>query len=70
MEISNKYYDADVNLMTTTGTWKDCMPRQELECVDGLVLAFDPREVTVLRHLNDLRLTCCSDHKLVAEKFV
>ncbi|XP_062517160.1 alpha- and gamma-adaptin-binding protein p34-like [Corticium candelabrum] len=62
-KISNKYYDADVNLMTTTGTWKDCMPRQELECVDGLVLAFDPRERNSFDLVVKEWLTFVKEHK-------
>lgn len=44
-KISNKYYEADVDVMTTRRTWQDLKLRDELKSVDGLVLAFDPTEV-------------------------
>ena len=44
--VSNKYYEADLNLMTTKEAWSDIRSSEELQSIDALVLAFDPTEVT------------------------
>jgi hypothetical protein len=43
-QIANKYYKADLDLMSTKGAWPDLKSSEELRSIDALVLAFDPTE--------------------------